>query len=640
MAEWTLQDSIDLYNIDAWGAGYFRVGPTGNVEVTPDGPGGPSLDLHVFVNQLEERGLGLPILLRFPGIIRNRVERLCNAFEHAIDEENYGGKYHAVYPVKVNQQRRVIETLLSMTDRHSLGLEAGSKPEVLAALALADHPDALLILNGYKDQEFVETSLLARKLGRNAIIVVDRYRELEVILKAAAKLDVQPRIGVRAQLDARAQGKWTESSGMGSKFGLDPEELVDVVDLLRNRNMLDALVLLHFHVGSQITGIRGVKDAVQEAARVYVELSMLGASLKYLDVGGGLGVDYDGTQSTNDSSMNYDLQEYANNVIFHVREMCDEKDVPHPDIISESGRALVAHHSALIINVPDIDEGLPKTVPTPVGDDEHRVLHSLYGTWQDIGSENVLESWHDANFAREEAITLFASGVLDLKERARADTLYRACCSKILQELRSFEEIPEELATLERRFCDIYFGNFSMFQSAPDHWAVDQLFPIMPIHRLREEPTRRGVVADLTCDSDGLIDRFIGSEEKSVIELHAPDGSPYYLGVFLLGAYQEILGDLHNLFGDTNAVHVLIDPDGKVRLDDVVEHDSVADVLGYVGFERKDLLARIRRAVERALDAGTLTLKESALFLRDFENGLTGTTYLEEERVESPVHST
>jgi arginine decarboxylase len=415
---------------------------------------------------------------------------------------------------------------------------------------------------------------------------------------------------------------------------------VDVVELLRAKNMLDSLVLLHFHIGSQITGIRGLKDAVQEAARVFVELAKLGAPLQYLDVGGGLGVDYDGTQSTNDSSMNYDLQEYANNVVYHVREMCDEKDVPHPDIISESGRALVAHHSVLIINVPDMDEGLPKTIPSPVGDAEHRVLHSLYGTWEDIGPENVMESWHDANFAREEAITLFASGVLDLQGRARADTLYRACCSKIIQELRTFDEVPEELATLERRFCDMYFGNFSVFQSAPDHWAVDQLFPIMPIHRLSEEPTRRGIIADLTCDSDGKIDRFIGADEKCVLELHSPDGAPYYLGVFLLGAYQEILGDLHNLFGDTNAVHVVLDADGKVRLDDVVEHDTVAEVLSYVGFERKDLLARVRRAVERALDAGTLTYKESALFLRDFENGLAGTTYLEEERAETPAAQT
>jgi arginine decarboxylase len=600
--------------------------------VAPRGPAGPALDLDTLVRQLRDRELGLPLLLRFPDIIRSRIEALCGAFERAIRAEGYRGAYHCVYPIKVNQQRRVVETVLEQGADFGIGLEAGSKPEVLAALALAERPGSLLILNGYKDAEFVETALLASKLGRDAVLVVDRFRELDTILRVAEELGIPPKLGVRAQLDAQGQGNWIDSGGMGSKFGLDPTELVAVVDRLRECGLLESLVLLHFHIGSQITGIRGVKDAVQEAARVYVELVHLGAPLGYLDVGGGLGVDYDGSQSTNPSSTNYDLQEYANNVVFHIREMCDEKGVSHPVILSESGRALVAHHSVLILDVPDLDEGLPRAHPEPVGEDEHRVIHSLYETWSAIREDNLLESWHDANFAREEAVTLFANGVLDLRERARADVLFRACGSRILSILRRLEEVPEELADLERRFCDIYFGNFSIFQSAPDAWAVDHLFPIMPIHRLDERPTRRAIVADLTCDSDGVIDRFIGPPEgKRVLDLHDPDGGPYYLGIFLLGAYQEILGDLHNLFGDTNAVHVSIDEEGRPLLEDVVENDSVSEVLGYVGFDRKDLMVRMRRAVEHALRSGKLTLKESALLLRDFERGLSGTTYLEEE---------
>ncbi|MFN8179895.1 MAG: biosynthetic arginine decarboxylase [bacterium] len=630
---WSVQDSIDAYHITEWGAGYFRVSPGGTVEVTPHGPDGPHLDLEHLVEQLRGRGLGLPLLLRFPDIIASRIRSLTGAFDRAITEESYRGKYHCVYPIKVNQHRRVVEAVLEHGASLGLGLEAGSKPEVLAALALADRPTSLLILNGYKDAEFVETALLARKLGRDAIIVIDRYRELDTVLRVAEELGIPPRIGVRARLDAQIQGKWTKSSGLGSKFGLHPEELVAVVRRLEEHGLLDSLVLLHFHVGSQITGIAGLKDAVQEGARIYVELAKLGVPLKYLDVGGGLGVDYDGSQSTNDSSMNYDLQEYANNVVFHIREMCDEKDVPHPDIISESGRAIVAHHSVLVLDLPDMDPGLPRTVPESIEEEEHRVLHALYETWKRVDADTFLECWHDANHLREEAVTLFSLGVLDLAGRARADQLYRACCSRVLDFLRSVdpEEVPEELAEMERRFCDIYFGNFSVFQSAPDHWAVDQLFPIMPIHRLLEQPTRRAIIADLTCDSDGVIDRFIGNPERSVLPLHRLNGKAYYLGIFLLGAYQEILGDLHNLFGDTNAVHISVDAEGKPVFLDVFEHDTVTDVLQYVGYDRKDLLARMRRAVEVALQHGRIGLEESALFLRDYERGLSGTTYLEEE---------
>jgi arginine decarboxylase len=638
-ARWSVEDSIDLYHIGAWGAGYFRVNSAGNVEVTPQGPNGPSLDLYDLAGQLSGRGLDMPLLLRFPDILRSRIDALTGAFSTAIQGENYQGRYHCIYPIKVNQQHRVVGALVEHGQRHGLGLEAGSKPELLVALALAENPEALLILNGYKDHEYMETALLANKLGRNAIIVVDRYRELDMILHAADRLNVKPRIGVRAKLDARAEGKWTETSGQGSKFGLGPEEIVRAVEKLRDRGMLDSLELLHFHIGSQITAIRSLRDALIEAARMFVELTRMGAPLRYLDVGGGLGVDYDGSKSTSESSANYDLQEYANDVIFHIREICDEQGVKHPDILSESGRALVAHHSVLVLNVPDLEEGLSQEPPQePLARESNRAIRSLYETWRAINPDNVQESWHDANYAREEAVTLFRHGILGLEGRARVDHMYQACCAKILNLVRQMDPVPDELRGLERRFCDTFYGNFSVFQSTPDHWAVDQLFPIMPIHRLNERPTRKGIIADLTCDSDGKIDRFIGiPREKSVIELHPLNGEPYYIGIFLIGAYQEILGDLHNLFGDTNAVHVSVDVEGKPILDDVVEQDSVADVLGYVGFDRRDLRARMRRAVERALQRGNITLKESALFLRHYENGLSGTTYLEEDSAEEAI---
>ncbi len=633
---WTARDSADLYHIDEWGAGFFRVNDRGRVEVSPNGPSGPAVDLSVLVDELRDRGLGLPLLIRFPDIIRERIGQLTDAFERAIGEEGYGGRYQCVYPIKVNQQRTVMEAVLESGRGGRIGLEAGSKPELLAALALAEEPGSLLILNGYKDAEFVETALLARKLGRDAILVIDRHREIDTIVQVAQRLGIAPKIGIRAQLATKAEGKWTESSGAGSKFGLDPGEILDVVKKLEENDLLDSLVMVHFHLGSQITGIHGLKDAVQEGARVYVELARYGAPLRYLDVGGGLGVDYDGSKTTNPSSMNYDLQEYANNVVFHIREMCDEKGVSHPDILSESGRAITAHHSVLVFDSPDMDPGLPRAVPESVGQDEHRVLHTLFETWKAVDRENALECWHDANYARDEAKALFAHGVFNLEDRARADVLYRACCSRILDVARTMSEddLPEEFVDLERQFADIYFGNFSIFQSAPDHWAVDQLFPIMPIHRLREKPDHAGIVADLTCDSDGVIDRFIGIPgDRPVLPLHAPDGRRYLLGIFLVGAYQEILGDLHNLFGDTNAVTVELDDDGSTEVSDVVEHDSVADVLRYVGFERRDLLRRLRRAVERSLKTGDIDLKQSALFLRDYERGLSGATYLEPDGV-------
>ncbi|MFQ5601309.1 MAG: biosynthetic arginine decarboxylase, partial [Candidatus Krumholzibacteriia bacterium] len=590
MRSWTIKDSAELYNISGWGNGYFRIGESGHIEVTPDGSHGSRVDLYDLVQDLQRRGLGLPLLIRFSDILHSRVRALVGCFENAIREYEYQGGYRGVYPIKVNQQRQVVEELVRFGRPYNLGLEVGSKPELLAALPLLDAPQSLLILNGYKDVEYMETALLAQKLGRYPIVVVDRYGELDRLLQIAERLGVRPHLGVRAKLTTRGAGKWMESTGDRSKFGLTATEMVMLVDRLRERGMLDCLELMHFHIGSQISAVRAIKDAMKEASRVYVELSRAGAGLRFLDVGGGLGVDYDGSSTNWHSSVNYTMQEYANDVVAAIQEACDQHKVQHPDIISESGRALVAHHSVLVYDVLDVDRLLPGHVPPREGEDEgeHQVIQELAETWRSVSRKNFQETYHDALQLKEEATGLFNVGLLDLRGRARVEKLFWGCCEAILKIIQDLDYVPDELEGLEKGLADTYYGNFSVFQSAPDHWAVKQLFPTMPIHRLDERPTRRGVIADLTCDSDGKLDQFIDLRDvKNCLELHASNGQQYFLGMFLIGAYQEILGDLHNLFGDTNAVHVSLDSMGY-RIDHVVEGDTVTDVLGYVEFQRHD----------------------------------------------------
>jgi arginine decarboxylase len=625
---WTVKDAIELYNVNGWGRDFFTVNEAGHVEVMPGGQGSPRIDLKELVDDLRSRGLNLPLLIRFSDILKTRVHQLCGAFQQAIAENDYKGAYRGVYPIKVNQQRHVVEELVEYGRPFNLGIEAGSKPELLVALAVHDNPEALILCNGYKDKAFIETALLAQKLGKKVFITMDRVAELDTILAAARELDVRPLIGVRARLTTKGAGKWVESTGDRSKFGLTTAELVLTVERLSAAGMLDCLQLLHFHIGSQITNIRAVKDALREASRIFVELHGLGAHMRYLDCGGGLGVDYDGSQTNFHSSVNYTLQEYASDIVSQIGEACNARGIAHPDIITESGRALVAHHSVLVFNVLGTNEILSGQDPEQLARDEHPVIQQLYETYAGVSRKNFQEAYHDALQIKEEAITAFNLGVLDLRARARVEQLFWATCEKILKIVRDVPYVPDELEGLEKQLTDTYYCNFSLFQSIPDHWAVRQLFPTIPIQRLDKLPTRRAVLADLTCDSDGKMDEFIDLRDvKHFLDLHSPNGEPYYIASFLVGAYQEILGDLHNLFGDTDAVHIRLDGD-DYRVEHVVEGDSVTEVLSYVQYAKDDLISKVRRVVEDAVREKRLTTAESGRFMRRYEEALAGYTYL------------
>jgi arginine decarboxylase len=627
---WSSADAAELYEVSRWGNGYFSVGPNGHLLVHPDKNPTKSIDLKSLVDRLQLRGIDLPILLRFGEILQHRLGEIHGVFATAMKENGYRGEYCCVYPVKVNQQRQVVEEVLQFGRPYRFGLEAGSKPELLAVIALAGN-DTPIICNGFKDAEFIETAMLAQKIGRHVIPVVERFSELHLILEYAEKLGVRPRIGMRVKLATRGSGRWQASGGFRSKFGLTASELIKGLELLASKGMEDCLQLLHFHQGSQITNIRHIKAALNEASRIYTELVKRGAGLRYLDVGGGLGVDYDGSQTNFESSVNYSLQEYANDVVYHVQNACDEAGVPHPTIISESGRAVVAYHSMLIFGVLGVSEqgGNGELLEPP--QEAEQPLHDLFETYQNINVRNLLESYHDAQQALDMAMSLFASGYLPLDQRSAVENLYWSICRKIHKLAKQMDYMPEELEGLEASLSDTYFCNFSLFQSIPDSWAIKQLFPVMPIHRLNVRPTRAAVLGDVTCDSDGKIDQFIDRRDvKRTLPLHAWQDEPYYLGAFLIGAYQEILGDLHNLFGDTNAVHVSTDARGEVVLDAVIKGDTVREVLGYVEFDANHLVQRLRESIEQAVREGSICDQQAGQFLRFYEEGLGGYTYLEE----------
>jgi arginine decarboxylase len=629
MRGWTIRDSLDLYNVSNWGQGFFDISEQGHLRVQPRGPSGPGIDLLELVQDLRRRGQRTPLLIRFSDILAARVQGLVGSFEGAIRDYGYRGRYRGVYPIKVNQQRHVVEEIVEYGSAAGVGLEAGSKPELLIALAVLDTPGALIVCNGYKDRAYIETALLAQRLGRTPIIVIDRFHEIDLVVKTASELGIRPHLGVRARLTTKGAGKWVESTGDRSKFGLSALEIVEAVDRLAAEDMLDCLELLHFHIGSQITAIRAHKDALREASRVFVGLHEMGARPSLLDVGGGLGVDYDGSQTNFHSSMNYSVQEYANDVVASIQEVCDDAGVPHPDIVTEAGRAMVAHHSVLIFDVLGVNELRTRAPSQPVGADDPKVLQDLFEVCNTVTRKNVREAWHDALQLKEEASSLFSLGYLDLRARARVERLFWDTSEKILRIVRDMEKVPEELADLEKGLADTYYGNLSVFQSVPDHWAVKQLFPVMPIHRLDERPTRRGIFADLTCDSDGKIDQFIDQHDvKDVLELHAPNDDPYYIGCFLVGAYQEILGDLHNLLGDTDAVHVRLDEEGGYHVEHVVEGDAVADVLTYVQYDSRTLAERVRRTIEQALREGRISLEDSKRLRMRYRQGLEEYTYL------------
>jgi arginine decarboxylase len=632
-SRWTAADSMDLYNINGWGNNYFSVNGRGHISVHPAGSGAPAIDLKDLVDEVRQRGIGLPLLIRFSEIIKARVVELNEAFGRAMSEYGYRNVYRGVYPIKVNQDRYLVERLVTYGRPYHFGLEAGSKPELLAVMAMLEDEEALIVCNGYKDEQYVETALLASKLGRNVILVVEKPSELALIRQIAGKTGVRPRLGIRSRLSARGAGHWEASGGDRSKFGLSGRDLLNAIDYLREHNLLDCFELLHFHLGSQISSIRSVKDALREAAQIYVNLVKMGASLRYLDVGGGLGIDYDGSNTNFASSLNYTLQEYANDIVFGVMEVCDHDEVPHPILVSESGRATVAHHAVLVVEALGVAEFSVGKLPRQLPLGAELPLKHLFETHREVSRKNLLESYHDAITYRDECLSLFNLGHLSLENRGLAEDLFWATCQKILKITRTLPQVPEDLEGLERTLADTYFCNFSVFQSLPDSWAIDHLFPILPIHRLQEEPANRAVIADITCDSDGKIDHFIDRRDvKNVIELHSlQPGSPYYLGAFLVGAYQEILGDLHNLFGDTNTVHVSLDAEEGYTIDGVVTGDSVADVLRYVRYNRGELVARVRQAAEAALRAKRMTLEESRLLVRRYEEGLSGYTYLEQD---------
>jgi len=627
---WSVAQASELFDVPRWGKGYFSISEEGHVLVHPGRDPSRSVDLKKLVDTLVLRGIDPPILIRFGEILGNQLLELQNTFQASIAEHNYQGGYCCVYPIKVNQQRQVVEEVFQFGRPYKFGLEAGSKPELLAVLAIADN-ETPIICNGFKDDEYIEMVMLAKKIGRQVIPVIEKYTEMDLIVEHARRVGVRPVIGLRLKLASRGSGRWRSSGGYRSKFGLTATEALRALEHLKSCDMADCLELLHFHLGSQITNIRQIKGAVIEAARIYVELRRAGAGLRYLDVGGGLGIDYDGSQTDFESSVNYTLQEYANDLVYHIQSVCDEAEVPHPIIVSESGRAVVAYHSVLVFNVLGVSGFGDEEVPRELPEDAEQPLVDLLEAHRALSSKNLLESYHDTQQSLDAALNLFSLGYLSLQQRCLAENIYWATCQRIQKLAKELEEFPEELEPLEAMLSDTYFCNFSLFQSLPDSWAIKQLFPIMPIHRLEEPPTRHAVLGDVSCDSDGKIDQFIDRRDvKRTLPLHAFNGDPYYLGAFLAGAYQEILGDLHNLFGDTNAVHVSLGENGEVILETLIKGDTVREVLDYVEFNPDSLLASFRRDVETAVRDGLVGYEESGRLLRFYEEGLRGYTYLED----------
>lgn len=630
MKRWTIEDSKELYNINGWGTSYFGVNEAGNVYVTPC-KDKTEIDLHDVMDELALRDVTPPVLLRFPDILDSRIEQTASCFQKATETYDYKGENFIIFPIKVNQMQPVVEEIISHGRKFNLGLEAGSKPELHAVIAVQCQSDALIICNGYKDQSYIELALLAQKMGKRIFIVVEKLNELETIAKAAKKLGVRPNLGIRIKLASSGSGKWEESGGDASKFGLTSSELLQALDILDQKDMRDCLRLIHFHIGSQITKIRRIQTALREASQFYVQLHKMGYNVDFVDCGGGLGVDYDGTRSpSSESSVNYSLQEYVNDCIDTFVDAANKNDIAHPNIITESGRSLTAHHSVLVIDVletaslPSMDEDFV------VAEKDHQLAKELYNIWDNLNPRTMLEDWHDAEQIREESLDLFSLGLVDLKTRAEIESMYWSICREINSMAKSLKHVPEELKNLDKLLADKYFCNFSLFQSLPDSWAIDQLFPIVPIQRLQERPTRNATLQDITCDSDGKIANFVTNRNIShVLPVHSlKKNEPYYLGVFLVGAYQEILGDMHNLFGDTNAVHISV-KDGKYHIDQIFDGETVEEVLDYVQYNPKKLVRQLEIWVTKSVKQGKISLEEGKEFLSNYRSGLYGYTYLE-----------
>ncbi|MBN2704048.1 MAG: biosynthetic arginine decarboxylase [Pontiellaceae bacterium] len=626
---WSVEQSAELYGINNWGDDYFSVSRKGEVLVHPH-INGVGVSLYKIIDGLDDRGFDMPVLLRLSDILDSRIQKLHESFAKAIADFEYGGRYRGVYPIKVNQQQQVLEEITQFGARYHHGLEAGSKPELIAALAYMHDKEAYLICNGYKDEEFVNLGLYARKMGIQCIFVVENPSELPLIIERSRALDIKPIIGVRLKLSTQASGHWNESGGERSVFGLNPSQVCDLIDTLREEEMLDCLKLLHYHVGSQIPNVRDIREAVVEACRVYIGMVNEGAPMGILDLGGGLAVDYDGSHSDSSSSRNYGLDEYCAAIIENVISTLDETDVPHPDIVTESGRATVAYYSILLFNVLDESRFEIDELPKKLDEDAHELLHNLMAVVDVLDAKNAQECFHDAFYYRDEIHQRFKRGTMTLRERALAGEIFWHIVTRICALTKEMEFVPEELRELPTILADIYYGNFSLFQSLPDVWAIDQLFPIMPIHRLKEKPTREVVLADITCDCDGKIDHFVGQyTTRETLQLHNLTDKEYYLGVFLVGAYQETLGDLHNLLGDTNVVTVRVDYEGNLQFSRELEGDSVADVLSYVEYDPKAMIRRIRELAEEAVQNERITPKDRRRIMDAYEEGMRGYTYFE-----------
>lgn len=630
MKKWTIEDSKELYNISGWGTSYFNINDKGNVYVTPC-KNETQVDLREVVDELALRDITPPVLLRFPDILDNRIEKTSSCFAKAKKEYDYKGENFIIYPIKVNQMQPVVEEVISHGRKFNLGLEAGSKPELHAVIAVQCQSDSLIICNGYKDQNYIELALLAQKMGKRIFIVVEKLNEIDIIAKVAKKLKVAPNLGIRIKLASSGSGKWAESGGDASKFGLNSSELLQALQKLDDMGMHNCLKLIHFHIGSQITKIRRIQTALREAAQYYINLHKMGYDVEFVDCGGGLGVDYDGTRSSSsESSVNYSIQEYVNDCVYTFVDAANKNGIEHPNIITESGRSLAAHHSVLVIDVLETASLPEMPEEFEAKESDHQLVKDLYEIWCNLNPRNMLEDWHDAEQIRDEALELFSHGIVDLRTRAEIEAMYWSVCHEINILAKGMKHIPDELRGLDKLLADKYFCNFSLFQSLPDSWAIDQLFPIMPLQRLNEKPTRKATLQDITCDSDGKVANFVSDGHVShVLPLHQlRKNEPYYLGVFLVGAYQEILGDMHNLFGDTAAAHISV-RDGKYHIDQIFDGETVEEVLEYVQYNPKKLVRQLELWVTKSVKQGCISLEEGKEFLANYRNGLYGYTYLE-----------
>ena len=629
MKKWTIEDSKELYNINGWGISYFGVNESGNIFVNPS-KNNVKIDIREVIDELALRDVTPPVLLRFPDILDNRIEKMASCFKKAAKEYNYKGESFIIYPIKVNQMQPVVDEIISHGRKFNLGLEAGSKPELHAVIAAQCKSDSLIICNGYKDENYIELAMLAQKLGKHIFLVVEKLNEIDVIAKAAKRLNVKPNLGIRIKLASSGSGKWAESGGDASKFGLTSSELLQAFDKLNELGLNDCVKLIHFHIGSQITKIRRIQNALTEAGQYYVNLRKMGHNIEYVDCGGGLGVDYDGTRSSNsESSVNYSIQEYINDCVYAFTDVANRNDIPHPNIITESGRSLAAHHSVLVIDVLGAASLPVMPEEFEAKDTDHKLVKDLYEIWCNLTPKTMLEDWHDVDQIREDSLDLFAHGMIDLKTRAEIEAMYWSVCHEINGLTRGMKHIPDELRGLDKLLADKYFCNFSLFQSLPDCWGIDQLFPIMPIQRLDERPSRNCTLQDITCDSDGKISNFVaGGTLSNVLPVHAlRKNEPYYIGVFLVGAYQEILGDMHNLFGDTNAAHISV-KDDTYHIDQLIDGETVEEVLEYVQYNPKKLVRQIEQWVTKCVKEGKISLEEGKEFLSNYRSGLYGYTYL------------